>query len=128
MPPHLRTFISAKPSPSHIPNSLETSSPGTPCQERDLGVCGYEVQVDLSTPMGRVRLCQGWGFEDWCYPRKAGWEVPGGSRWPCRSGRTPGEGESLVKALRAGLQGAGGRQKTRAGEAWVQTDLLRPVC
>lgn len=38
--------------------------------------------------------------------------------------RTPGEGESHVGALRAGLQGAGGGQKTRAGE----TDLLRPAC
>lgn len=38
--------------------------------------------------------------------------------------RTPGEGESHVGALRAGLQGAGGGQRTRAG----QTDLLRPAC
>jgi hypothetical protein len=38
MPPHLRTSISAKPSLSHIPGSLETSSPGTPpVKRRTLG-------------------------------------------------------------------------------------------
>lgn len=37
--------------------------------------------------------------------------------------RTPGEGESHVGALRAGLQGAGGGQKTRAGET-----LCRLIC
>lgn len=40
-----------------------------------------------------------------------------------RQARTPGEGESLVGVLRAGLQGAGGGQKTRAGE----TRVLRPA-
>lgn len=38
------------------------------------------------------------------------------------------EGESPVKTLRAGLQGARGGQKIRAGEAGMQTDVLRPAC
>lgn len=36
-----------------------------------------------------------------------------------RQARTPGEGESHVGVLRAGLQGARGGQKTRAGETRV---------
>lgn len=44
--------------------------------------------------------------------------------------RTPGEGESHVGALRAGLQGAGNGRWTE-DQGWgdtVQTDLLRPAC
>lgn len=59
-------------------------------------------------------------------------EGPGGLQVDLQGwqARTPGEGESHVGALRAGLQGAGNGRWTE-DQGWgdtVQTDLLRPAC